>query len=174
MGYTRRLISFVILTMLVGLGSLVLSTDQARATDICSIGIKKVAIPADGTNFNFSATGGGTVPFSLMDNEEELFFLSVGPVTTVTEEVPTGWILDNIECTEPGIGCDGPCLIITEVPNGLTFDCLDDAAGLVTCTFTNVKIEHNVPTLSEWGLISMAAILGIVGFMVIRRKKVTA
>ncbi|TFG75610.1 MAG: IPTL-CTERM sorting domain-containing protein [Thermodesulfobacteriales bacterium] len=27
---------------------------------------------------------------------------------------------------------------------------------------------------SEWGLIAMAGILGIVGFMVIRRRKVTA
>jgi hypothetical protein len=34
-------------------------------------------------------------------------------------------------------------------------------------------IPSNVPTLSEWGLISMAAILGIVGFMVIRRNKAT-
>ncbi len=33
---------------------------------------------------------------------------------------------------------------------------------------------HNVPTLSEWGLITMAGVLGIVGFMVIRRRKVTA
>ncbi|HBN26449.1 MAG TPA: hypothetical protein DD405_03150 [Desulfobacteraceae bacterium] len=32
----------------------------------------------------------------------------------------------------------------------------------------------NVPTLSEWGLIAMASILGIVGFMVARRRKVTA
>lgn len=32
----------------------------------------------------------------------------------------------------------------------------------------------NVPTLSEWGLIAMAGILGVVGFMVIRRRKVTA
>jgi len=32
----------------------------------------------------------------------------------------------------------------------------------------------NVPTLSEWGLIAMAGILGIVGFMVIRRRKVAA
>jgi len=30
-----------------------------------------------------------------------------------------------------------------------------------------------IPTLSEWGLIAMAAILGIVGFMVMRRRKVT-
>ena len=33
----------------------------------------------------------------------------------------------------------------------------------------------DVPTLSEWGLIAMAGILGIVGFiMVIRRRKATA
>jgi len=31
-----------------------------------------------------------------------------------------------------------------------------------------------IPTLSEWGLIAMAGILGIVGFMVMRRRKVTA
>jgi hypothetical protein len=31
-----------------------------------------------------------------------------------------------------------------------------------------------VPTLSEWGLIAMAGILGIAGFMVIRRRKLTA
>ena len=32
-------------------------------------------------------------------------------------------------------------------------------------------LPRNVPTLSEWGLIAMAGILGIVGFMVIRRRK---
>ncbi|MGB2691666.1 MAG: IPTL-CTERM sorting domain-containing protein [Thermodesulfobacteriota bacterium] len=32
----------------------------------------------------------------------------------------------------------------------------------------------NVPTLSEWGLIAMAGVLGLIGFMVIRRRKVTA
>jgi len=31
-----------------------------------------------------------------------------------------------------------------------------------------------VPTLSEWGLIAMAGVLGIVGYLVIRRRKVTA
>ena len=32
----------------------------------------------------------------------------------------------------------------------------------------------DVPTLSEWGLIAMAGVLGVVGFMVMRRRKVTA
>ena len=31
-----------------------------------------------------------------------------------------------------------------------------------------------IPTLSEWGLIAMAGVLGIVGFMVIRRRKAVA
>jgi len=37
-----------------------------------------------------------------------------------------------------------------------------------------VDVASAVPTLSEWGLIAMAGILGIVGFMVIRRRKVPA
>ena len=32
----------------------------------------------------------------------------------------------------------------------------------------------DVPTLSEWGLIAMAGVLGIVGYLVIRRKKASA
>ncbi len=43
---------------------------------------------------------------------------------------------------------------------GLAFDC-----GVPPPT---------VPTLSEWGLIAMAGILGIVGFMVIRRRRASA
>jgi len=35
-------------------------------------------------------------------------------------------------------------------------------------------ITRGIPTLSEWGLIAMAGILGIVGFLVIRRRKVTS
>ncbi|GJM16310.1 MAG: hypothetical protein DHS20C13_16370 [Thermodesulfobacteriota bacterium] len=36
------------------------------------------------------------------------------------------------------------------------------------------QTPSNVPTLSEWGLIALAGILGIVGFMVMRRRKVAA
>ena len=43
--------------------------------------------------------------------------------------------------------------------------------GTVFYEFTE-RLE--VPTLSEWGLISTAAILGIVGFMVMRRRKAAA
>ena len=35
-------------------------------------------------------------------------------------------------------------------------------------------ITTPIPTLNEWGLIAMAGVLGIVGFIVMRRRKVTA
>ena len=42
------------------------------------------------------------------------------------------------------------------------------------CVNWDFPEPEGIPTLSEWGLIAMAAILGIVGFMVLRRRKVTA
>jgi len=35
-------------------------------------------------------------------------------------------------------------------------------------------LHEAIPTVSEWGLIAMAGILGILGFIVIRRRKVAA
>jgi len=49
--------------------------------------------------------------------------------------------------------------------------------GPAFCQLDNVSVSSiiaPIPTLSEWGLIIMAAILGIVGFMVMRRRKATA
>jgi len=43
-----------------------------------------------------------------------------------------------------------------------------------SCGVKQVDTEVAIPTLSEWGLIAMAGVLGIVGFMVMRRRKVTA
>jgi hypothetical protein len=45
----------------------------------------------------------------------------------------------------------------------------------VSCSEVPLCTATNVPALSEWGLIAMAGILGIIGFiMVIRRKKASA
>ena len=49
--------------------------------------------------------------------------------------------------------------------------------GPAFCQLDNVSVSSvisPIPTLSEWGLITMAGILGIVGFMVMRRRKATA
>jgi len=63
--------------------------------------------------------------------------------------------------------------------------CFTNTEGVEICAQTVTKEWVNappppppppaqVPTLSEWGFVAMAALLGIVGFMVIRRRKVTA
>lgn len=54
-------------------------------------------------------------------------------------------------------------------PNNLDEVEVDGLAWLDPC-----GPPTSVPTLSEWGLIAMAGVLGLVGFMVIRRKTVSA
>jgi len=36
------------------------------------------------------------------------------------------------------------------------------------------ELIREVPTISEWGMIAMAGVLGLVGFMVIRRRMASA
>jgi len=57
-----------------------------------------------------------------------------------------------------------------------TFDTIviEFAGFLFDSLFIPDQEPRTVPTLSEWGLIAMAGILGLVGFMVLRRRKVTA
>ena len=38
----------------------------------------------------------------------------------------------------------------------------------------NEPVSRNIPTFSEWGLIAMAGILGLVAFMAIRKRKASA
>ena len=174
MRYTRRLISFVILTMLVGLGSLMLSTAQVRATEnggVCTITIEKVANPADNTPFTFIISGDETDEFTLMDPGNTTTHIEVGvtDAITITEEAPAGWLLGGIECSNT---LGDLSFVINEATNSITANCVDPEDG--SCTFTNVLRATNVPTLSQWGLISMIVLLGIVGFMVLRRRKATA
>ena len=53
--------------------------------------------------------------------------------------------------------------------NGVV-DIIDGLAWKGICEITS---PSQIPTLSEWGLIALAGILGIVGFIFMRRKKVT-
>jgi len=71
---------------------------------------------------------------------------------------------------------------VITVPESPTFQNIDLSAyvslpgcnGLVYDYTGLTPITKGIPTLSEWGLIAMAGILGIVGFLVIRRRKVAA
>ncbi len=183
MRYTRSLISFVFLIMFVGLALLFLISDFANAgLSPCSIGIEKIAIPADNTPFDFSVTGDQTFGFTLRDpNQSSTSFNLINSDTVdVTEEVPLGWVLDEIECTEP------PGVIISEIPFGIRFLCMDmtGPGDAIQCNFIN-RMEapptqppptlapiSEIPTISQWGLISLAVVLGILGIAILRLRKV--
>ena len=169
MGYTRRSISFVILTILVGLGSLVLSTEPVRAQFACEITITKEADPADDTPFEFEILPSGQ-NFTLMDPSQQsfTFFLNGNDTVRVTELPTEGFVLTDINCTTE----DEENVIIILNQRAVRITCVSPGPSF-DCTFVNSEIT-GVPTLSEWGLIAMAGILGIVGFMVIRRRKVAA
>ena len=180
MRYVLNSISFLILTMLVGAGSFVLGTSQAGAQEQpCTATIQKVADPADDTTFNFSISGDIVSELNLSDPGDPSTFVGLGidDTITITENVPPGWTLASIECIEGtsdcGTGVFEPCLTATVDGNSVTFFCEDN--DLATCVFTNVRSSNPIPTLSEWGLIAMAGVIGIAGFIVVmRRRKVTA
>ncbi len=70
-----------------------------------------------------------------------------------------------------GCGGGGGSSYIGGVTGGNTSSGVREDNGMAVLTWTP---PSTIPTLSEWGLIAMAGILGIVGFMVIRRRKVSA
>ena len=178
MSNIQNTISVFILTVLVVLGFMALGSGQAEAQD-CSVSITKRALPANDTLFDFSVTGDQSFGFVLADPSDNQvgFGMSVGQTVTVTEITNQGWTLESIECVEGVTNCgmDGfePCLSATVDGNSVTFECLDNDTA--SCVFTNVIATSSIPTLSEWGLIAMAAVIGAAGIlMAIRRRKATA
>jgi hypothetical protein len=83
-----------------------------------------------------------------------------------------------------GCGGGGGSSYIEGVTNGNTtsggregdglvvLSCEGEGSVVLPCIIEVVVTP--IPTLSEWGLLAMAGILGIVGYMVIRRRKVSA
>jgi len=169
--------------MFTGLGFLFLITDHASAgLPPCIIGIEKAAMPVDGTEFNFSITGFVIGDFGLTSGSSNNINLANNEEITVTEEVPQGWVLDDIICSDP-IG-----IVITNAPNGRTFQCTaTTAVGITDCTFFNIMEPPpptqppptqspvtGIPSLNEWGLLSLAVVLGLVGIVVFRLRRKTA
>jgi len=72
----------------------------------------------------------------------------------------------------------GSCYDLMEPePDMLAQLCLGDiepgVCNEVTGMCEQPEISRNVPTLTQWGLIAMAGLLGIIGFLIIRRRQAT-
>ena len=90
----------------------------------------------------------------------------------LTEEGFSGFSTD--------VGCcqgEGQCVDTIQDPNlvCLVDDFVENAfCDLDTGVCTQVPVVSNIPTLSEWGLVAAAGVLGIAGFIAIRRRKAAA
>lgn len=75
-----------------------------------------------------------------------------------------GFISSQILASNPA----GDSILI----NGITYEWQD--CELLVPDLNGVLVVRSIPTLSEWALIAMAGVLGIVGLLAVRRKTVSA
>lgn len=148
------------ITVLVGFGNV------AFGQGACGVTIIKEVSGGNATfEYEVTVDGDSSFPVQLPGGES-----TGGPfdsTVTVTELPTSGWTLTDISCENTG----ATGFEITE--NGFTAGC--DGGGEVTCTFFNVQTSLGIPTLSEWGMIAMAGVLGAIGlYIAVRRRKVTA
>lgn len=73
------------------------------------------------------------------------------------------------------VECEGTGIQFVEIENGILVSCDEARPELTTCTFVNRIGSLNVPTMSEWSMIRVAAALGLIGvFYAVRKRKATA
>ena len=127
----------------------------------------KVAFPPVDMNFDFAVDSNLDPPFEFSipaGTHSNVFFIP-GEIDTISEIVPEGWELVDVNCETSGSGF----FVSVDDENKVTAKCVTD--GFSLCTFTD-RGPANVPALSEWGMISAAVGLGFVGvFFAARRKR---
>ena len=94
------------------------------------------------------------------DTIDVTVFGTTGPIGSTTVSVD-----DEVD-TFVGITADG---VITQVNVGPTNVTANTFPALLNIRFGSDP--RNVPSLSEWGLIAMAGVLGLAGFIVVRRRQ---
>ncbi len=98
--------------------------------------------------------------------ETYIFDTTTSIITQITDETVGA-------STQPSINADGQRIAFVSSSNINGGNPEENFEIYITTCF-DPATARNIPTLSEWGLLAMAGILGIVGFFVIRRRKVTA
>ncbi len=101
----------------------------------------------------------------------DFVFVGAGGTVSFTELPQEGWTIEEIGCFE-GVGVD-----IEKTEDSVTFHCVEPSGQIsgAGCVFVNRISADKIPTLSEWGTISAAAGLGLIGvFFAVRRKRSAA
>jgi len=136
----------------------------------CDIRVFKLAERSGDTVFFFEGFENGVLIFDggLPGDGSGLIGASFafGALLEVVELPTPGWQVAGVICES----VNG--ITITETEQGFTAAC-NVPGGFAECTVVNERvIVENIPTLSEWGMITAAAGLGLVGvWFAVRRRK---
>jgi exosortase sorting signal-containing protein len=136
-----------------------------------------LVVGADGESLAFNPIDG--LLYRLSGGNVNQVFESINPVSQAVTQIPrSGDVIGEATALTHISGnvlyaasfddlftltTDGSASFVSELDHqskGLAFDC-----GVPT------GLARPIPTLSEWGLIAMAGVLGIIGLFAIRRKK---
>jgi len=117
--------------------------------------------------------GGVLYTISIEDGTAQL----IGPTGMPDDSIDLGLAYDELNRVLFGIAGNSGELYTLNVNTGMASlvgpigvdVVIDGLAWLDDC-----PLVRPIPTLSEWGLIAMAGVLGIIGLLAIRRRKVTA
>jgi hypothetical protein len=163
------IVTLIFLVVAVPLIFLFTSDTSSAQERGCTVSATKSAPGAGAFEFVFEGTGSGDpFEFTLMDGESTGGTIPLGQTVTITEAPQGGYYFAGIQCD------GGPGLVVTEIENGFTLSCTDATDGDATCVVSNLPIIEPVPTLSEWGMISAALGLGLVGVFFALRRRGTA
>ena len=145
-------------------------TDSAGAQQ-CFLEICKSAPGAGETGFTILIDDGGMISVVELFDGGDCFtesFFSTDDFE-VTEEPAEGWVLQDVIC-DPN-----PGFSISNIQGGIDADCITSAEASTTCTFVNGPAASNIPTLSEWGMISAAVGLVLIGvFYALKKRRMQA
>ncbi len=158
-----------LLFLIISICSVVFIIPDSALAQPCRIEFTKSAPGGGDTEFPFEATldGGQPIPGFLSDGQESGVNFAASAVLV---ELPLeGWVFTGVECDND----DG--IIIDFTDNGITAECVAGDFSEAFCTFFNVQ-ERNIPTLSEWGMISVAIGFVLIGvfFAVRKRRAITS
>lgn len=177
MAISLTAVRFIILSVLaIPLFIVLGARDASAGANPCDIQVILETIPEDDTPFEYEIAGDIESGFTLSDpgSNTTNFGMGIDQFVVLSQLTPPGWELVEIACVEGTTNCGSegfePCLSATIQGNSVAFECLDNDTA--SCTFFNSPVgASQIPTLSEWGLMATAALLGIVAFMVLRKRK---
>ena len=125
--------------------------------------------PCDDTQLSNGQTGNDLIASICPDGvlgPDSSFILEPDDVSVTNQEPFENYsaliVGDNKTC---GINADGATALV-QIINDQEFE-LCRQRIVAGCGLTTIR---PIPTLSEWGLIAMAGVLGLIGFLAIRRK----